>query len=142
MPSEDHVRFTIDRYRTWMAIGELDHAILAAAGQTAYFAGRAWPGAQCAVGHGKDGADLALLDRSDVSHITHRYGRVILASGDHIFAPLVVELLEAGIGVTVVAATRSIAWNLRLARPEIRHFTIPAEQISRASNANIGRGVR
>ena len=127
MPLEGHIRSTLDRYRTWMAVGELDQDILAVGRQTAFFAGRAWPGARCAFGHGNDGADLALLDRSNITHVMQRYNRVVLASGDHIFAPLVVEPLESRVDVTVVDATRSIARDLRLALPEIRHLAIPTE---------------
>jgi len=122
LPTERHVRATLERYRNQMGVGTDDQVVLAASGHTAFLAGAAWPGARVVVGYGPDGADRALLAYVDVRHISRRFGTVVLGSGDHIFAALITNLIQDGIAVTVVAVTGAIAQDLRIARPQIRHF--------------------
>ena len=104
-------------------------------------AGASWPGTKVLAGHGRDGADKALLEFADVRHIATRYDRVVVGSGDHIFAPLVSELMAAGVMVTVVAPSKSIAWALRLARPEIRHFVAPLSDDKRGPSGRMKRSL-
>lgn len=49
-----------------------------------------------------DGADEALLDSADTEWIAGHFGRVVIGSGDHIFAPLADSLRTKGL--TVVQA--------------------------------------
>lgn len=44
-----------------------------------------------------DGADLALIDSVDVDWVSKHFGRVVIASGDHIFAPMANTLRANGI---------------------------------------------
>jgi hypothetical protein len=112
-----------------MAVRPNDHVVLAAAGRTAFFAGLAWPGQQVLVGRGPDGADLAILAFIDVPHAVTTYGRVVIASGDHIFAPLVRALEEAGAVVEIVAPTRGISTALRRTQAPLRHLE-PARPVA------------
>jgi hypothetical protein len=69
-------------------------------------------------GSGPDGADLALLEVM-LSPYAHRFEHLVLASGDHIFAPAVAWLASQGIGTTVVAGAGCLARELRLASTTI-----------------------
>lgn len=44
-----------------------------------------------------DGADRALIDSVDVDWVSEHFGRVVIASGDHIFAPLANRLRDNGV---------------------------------------------
>lgn len=63
-----------------------------------------WPGRpKRAVRSGPDGADHELLRSLDETPIVGRYGRVVIGSGDGIFADSIAELIDGGVHVTVVA---------------------------------------
>ncbi|SOD73510.1 hypothetical protein SAMN05892883_2803 [Jatrophihabitans sp. GAS493] len=49
------------------------------------------------VGYGINGADHALLDALDPDHAAARFGRVVIGSGDHIFAPTLYGLRLRGV---------------------------------------------
>ncbi len=68
---------------------------------------------QIFTGAGADGADLALLEACDPDFIANRYHLVSIGSGDHIFAPLVVELIGRGARVKVVARSGRLSAELR-----------------------------
>jgi hypothetical protein len=61
-----------------------------------------WTGARCLAAHGKDGADLALLEVL-AERVPQRYDRLVLASGDGIFTEAVADLVAHGVHVTVVS---------------------------------------
>jgi hypothetical protein len=63
---------------------------------------------------GPDGADLALEEVMSSTH-ARRFDHIVLASGDHMFAPVVARLASHGIGTTVIAGADSLAGELRLA---------------------------
>ncbi len=57
-----------------------------------------------------DGADLALIESVDVGWAAANFGQVIIASGDHIFAPVARQFRAAGLRVVqVVGAGRCSA---------------------------------
>jgi hypothetical protein len=90
-----------------------DHFVLAANRGLAVQAGLSWPSAQLLVGNGKDGADLALIQRiSDIEWISARYDRVILGSGDGIFASHLSALRALGIAIGIVAPIGTISRRL------------------------------
>jgi hypothetical protein len=74
----------------------------------------AWEGARPVYGHGRDGADNALLEVL-ADRIPQRYGAVVLASGDGIFTEAVSALVAHGVDVTVVAHEISLSNRLRAA---------------------------
>ena len=49
-----------------------------------------------------DGADLALIDSVEIDWVAANFGQVVIASGDHIFAPMARQFREAGLGVIQV----------------------------------------
>jgi hypothetical protein len=67
---------------------------------------------------GPDGADLALEEVMSSSH-ARGFDHIVLASGDHMFAPAVARLASQGIGTTVIAGPDSLARELRLASTAI-----------------------
>jgi len=48
---------------------------------------------------GHDGADLALLEAIDLDHYARRFGRLVIASGDHAFTPLAQDARRRGMTV-------------------------------------------
>jgi len=122
LPTEEAIERAISSFRSCLGVRDDDQAMLVASGRTLFIAGHAWSGTQRGVGKGKDGADLEILRRCDVAHIATRFTSVVLASGDHIFAPLVLALQDAGVQVTIVARTGSISSALRRTRAQVRHL--------------------
>ena len=75
--------------------------------------GSAWPGALLRIGHGIDGADLALLDDIDPVFAASHYHRVVIGSGDHAFCALVSAVRPPGTAVLVVARPDAVSRDLR-----------------------------
>ena len=83
---------------------ERDHLVVAVAPAWAFHAKSRAPHARLLVRSGESGADLALCDcLADTDFIARRYGRVVIASGDHEFVSPVAALALAGVAVTVAA---------------------------------------
>ncbi|MEN9751243.1 MAG: hypothetical protein RLZZ600_290 [Actinomycetota bacterium] len=76
--------------------------------------GIAWPGARLLVRSGENGADLELLSVLDEERVGDRFDRVVLASGDGIFAEAVARLGSAT-AVTVIARPAQMSRQLRMA---------------------------
>ncbi len=81
-------------------------------------AGWGWPGARVVVGHGRDGADRALLEEL-ADRVPQRFDSVVLASGDGIFADAVASLVAQHVAVTVVAHEVSTNSKLRAATDDV-----------------------
>lgn len=64
---------------------------------------------------GPDGADHALLDAVKVQHIARRYDRLVIASRDHIFAPLAREARALGMTVHIVVGETKVSRELKAA---------------------------
>ena len=77
-----------------------------------------WRGARCLPGHGHDGADLVLLEELG-DRVPQRYDRLVLASGDGIFADAVADLVARGVHVTVTAHEISLSARLSAAASEV-----------------------
>ena len=77
--------------------------------------GFCWPGPQYLLRSGPDGADLALLAVLQHDHIAARFARVVIASGDHIFAPAVTDLTTSGCSVTIATRRGHLSRTLQLA---------------------------
>lgn len=115
---EDAVRVTqvfIDRLSP-RRVG--DHEVLAVSHErNAVAAFFGWSGsAQLLMRHGHDGADLALLTELDnLEFLATRYDRLVIASGDHAFAPAITALKAAGLDVLVIGPAGHVARQVRLA---------------------------
>jgi hypothetical protein len=81
-------------------------------------------GVRHVVRSGPDGADWVLLDVL-VENVPDRFGEVVLASGDGIFAPAVSLLAESGVATTVVGRRGCVARRLRTAAS--RFLYVPDE---------------
>lgn len=100
-------------YRATVAVRPGDHVVIASGRRLLVAAGLAWPGARLLLGVGLDGADLALLDASVPAAVAAAYDRVVIGSGDGIFAARAAELRRAGLVVAVVCLMESLAIDLR-----------------------------
>src|SRR5699024_5637332 len=100
-----------------------DQVVIAAGPSKAQAAWQGWKGsARRLLGKGPDGADLALLEAiEDLQWVVDRFKRVVIASGDHIFAPAVAALKARGVEVTVVAPPVGLSKQMRLAAgPDVK----------------------
>jgi hypothetical protein len=88
--------------------------VLGTGTELAFAAKAAWPGALLRIGKGLDGADRALLSVLDPAFIASHYHRLVVASGDHAFAPMVADLRARRVAVVVVTRNReSLSGDLR-----------------------------
>ena len=102
-------------YQDLGLVGRDDHVIVACNPLRVSALGHPWPGTRLLVGHGPDGADRRLLAALETERLEERFDRIVLASGDGIFADTVARLRGAGREVLVVGREGSIARRLRLA---------------------------
>jgi hypothetical protein len=81
-----------------------DHSTVAVSGRHAAAAFFALPtGIQRVIGANRpDGADLAQIDSVEIAWAAAHFGQVVIASGDHIFAPMARQFRAAGLGVIQV----------------------------------------
>lgn len=100
-----------------------DHIVVGSDVTIGHAIGLAFPGRRLVVGRGGDGADNALLAAvGSTSFVSDRFDRVVLASGDHIFAPLVRRLVRAGVEVWVVARPAALSRALACEASSVRFF--------------------
>lgn len=74
-----------------------------------------WPDARILVGLGPHAADLALIDAINHENVEARFARVIIGSGDGIYAEPAARLAATGIDVTVLIGYGGLSHRLRLA---------------------------
>ena len=106
-----------------VGLDDRDQVVIATGEQDALAAWYGWKGsAQRLMRPGRDGADLALLEAiRDHRKIAKRYQRVVIASGDHIFAPAVAALKALGLEIIVVAPPVGLSKQMRLAAgPDVK----------------------
>jgi hypothetical protein len=117
------IRQASGAYREAAPVRAGDHVIVGAGSTLLVPAGLVWSGAQLVLGSGPDGADRALLQRvSDVEWVASHFDRVVLGSGDGIFADLLASLRRLGVAVGVVGPAGSISWKLRRYAHFVRTF--------------------
>ena len=73
-----------------------------------------------AAGGGADAADLAIIDRHPAPWMADRFTRVVIGSGDGIFADLARQLRYLDTEVWVVSKRRSLSRALALEADEVR----------------------
>lgn len=78
-----------------------------------------WPGARTVWLPGHDGADRALLEIAYEENVEKRYDKVVIASGDHIFAEAAEALQSSGVKVKVFARAVFVSVILRSACNEV-----------------------
>lgn len=103
-----------------------DEVILATSHVTARFVWFQWPGVRRLVRSGVDGADLALLDAIREEQLADRFDRVVIASGDGIFADACAELDAAGCRVLVISRPGALSRRLAAVAPELALLDDPS----------------
>lgn len=78
-----------------------------------------WPEARVLVGSGIDGADRCLLDVLENEPVAQRSMRIVVGSGDGIFAEATRRLVASGHHVTVIARPGTISRRLAFAANEV-----------------------
>lgn len=101
-----------------------DHRVVACGPSLGFTAKAAWPGALVKVARGLDGADRLLLAEADPRFVECHYDRVVVASGDHIFAELVARLRLRRVGVCVVARRESLSRRLAAVAPALCYLDL------------------
>jgi hypothetical protein len=110
-----------------------DHVVIATGWAAAPSAWFGWSGGRRLVRPGVDGADMALLDVIADESLSLRYERVVLASGDGVFAEACAHLQAEGCKLTVVTRSGALSLRLRLAVRDVRF-------VDRAANQAEGQG--
>lgn len=124
-PSRARICRALSEYRETAGVEPDDHVIIGCHPARALDVRDAWPGSLIRVGHGPDGADLAILSAVDPDDVAHRYFRVYLGSGDGIFAPLLHDLRIHGVRVAAIARPGAASRRIRqVAR--VRYLDAPA----------------
>ena len=82
-----------------------------------------WPGARTVWLPGHDGADRALLQIAYEENVEKRYDKVIIASGDHIFAEVAQTLQNIGVKVKVFARAVFVSVVLRSACKDVELYS-------------------
>lgn len=86
------------------------HVVVAASsGQGLVTAGLGWPDARRVWLAGHDGADLALADVALNEDVVVRFNKVVICSGDGLFAVVARYLQVAGLEVVVVSRPKSLS---------------------------------
>ena len=118
-PTLEQIRGVQDKYTGRLAFGTVDHFVVASSHKTLLDAALGWPRARYKVRSGPDGADLELLDVLRHENVAGRFTRVVIGSGDGVFADAAAELTDAGIPVIVVSIRDQLSARLKLAASEV-----------------------
>lgn len=109
-----------------------DQVVIATSHHAAPAAWCAWPeAARRLLRSGRDGADLELLHVVAAEAVELRFDRVVIGSGDGIFALAAARLQAGGCSVTVVTRRESLSKELRLAVRDIRFLARPPRVAAR-----------
>jgi hypothetical protein len=105
-----------------------DHVVIATGPAAAPAAWFGWQGGRRLVRGGVDGADRALLEVIAHESLSSRYERVVVASGDGVFAEACAHLQAEGCKLTVVTRIGALSLRLRLAVRDVRFVDRAASQ--------------
>jgi hypothetical protein len=119
IPSFEQIRDVEGIYAERLTFGALDQVVVASSHLTLLNAALGWPHARYRVRSGPDGADLELLDVLLHENVAARFARVMIGSGDSVFARAAESIAAAGVQVTVVSRRDSLSSRLASAAPEV-----------------------
>jgi len=123
-------------YRLSAPVGPMDQTVLGtseAAARAMYFN---WGGpARWVHRSGPDGADLKLLEVLEQEQVVGRFGRVVIGSGDGVFADCVGYLQQLGVQVTVVCGHGALSKRLQFAAREVVQLHFPSLQATQMAVA-------
>ena len=131
LAGEERLRWAVFDYQAAVSAGELDPVVVGSnpqIGDLVYVAWQkcidindTWPVARLVVRKGPDGADEVLLEEvKNHGLILKRYDRILIGSGDGIFAPVAEAYRSYGLIVGVVSRKRSLSAALREAASFVR----------------------
>jgi hypothetical protein len=104
-------------------LGVVDQIVLATSHHAAAPAWFSWPAtARRLVRSGQNGADLALLHVLACESVAARFDRVVIGSGDGIFAYEAARLQAVGVAVTVVTLHGALSRQLGFAVRDVRYL--------------------
>lgn len=110
--SESAARIASDLYRQTSQYSPGDLVVVASSHRNGFAARLAFPGSTVRWRSGRNGADLALLDAVSEFDLD-RFDRLVIGSGDGIFADLAHAARSGGIQVVVVSNRSALAGSLR-----------------------------
>lgn len=99
----------------------------------------AWPGARLLRTSGTDAVDYLLLEELVPSLVRGRVQRVVLGSGDGIFAGRLARLRSMGVRVEVVAPVESVSWRLFPAADRVTTIERPCACADPSCRLPVGR---
>ena len=99
----------------------------------------AWPGARLLRTTGTDAVDRLLLDDLVPALVVGRVDRVVLGSGDGIFAARLAQLRAAGVQVEVVAPAGAVSWRLFPVANNVRRIETASGCTHDACRLPVGR---
>jgi hypothetical protein len=117
--SEAEVAVALERYERVVRFGPDDHRVVACGKSLVFPVVDRWGGSLVRLARGIDGADRILLDAAAPEYVVRHYRRVVVASGDHAFVDLVVELDRRGVEVTVVSRRDALSRRLEAVAPVV-----------------------
>jgi hypothetical protein len=103
--------------------GAVNQMVLATSHHAAAHAWFGWPAtARRLVRSGQDGADLALLHVLACESVVARFDRIVIGSGDGIFAYEAARLQAAGVALSVVTGRGALSRQLSFAVRDVRYL--------------------
>lgn len=119
-------RRAAETYRATAGARPGDQTVVGSDFRSAAVTAFAWPGVMVIRTTGTDAVDHALIAQLDPAHVAGRFGRVVVGSGDGIYADAMISLRDAGVTIEVVAPRNGISHRLYPAARRIRQVGIPA----------------
>jgi hypothetical protein len=111
------------RYGKAAGISECDLVVVGSDYRSAAATAFAWPGARLVWGTGPDVVDELLL--AELDGLAGRFDRLVIGSGDHVFADVVSRLGNVGVAVSVVGPSRSTSYELYRACAHVSTVATP-----------------
>jgi len=112
-PSSDGVKEVLDQFEDCCNPSKLDQVYCAGTAVSAYHCADYRPNYRVAIGRGQDGADRRLLEFADPEHISQRFHRVVIGSGDGIFAGVANEFNRRGLEVNILVGKGAVSAALK-----------------------------
>ena len=111
--SYDEVKKTRLTYLEEVGVQDGDLVIVAAGTRNRLAVFNGWPGALYKFREGQNGADIALAEFISETHLSGRFNRAFLGSGDGGLAPYAKLLQDVGVDIVVVSRPTATSYRLR-----------------------------
>ena len=121
--AEDIARFRSFYLKANNVPADAHIVVAASSSQNLLEAAFGWPGVRTVWLPGHDGADRALLEIAYEENVEKRYEKVVIASGDHIFAEAAEALQDLGVRVKVFARAVFVSVILQTACKDVELYS-------------------